>query len=255
LLGGPLGGALIRKRKLQSNAARETHLEAGQTLEPGILNDFRALAGYGKNVLLIFLLLLACVKIGSWISYFIQQTQVPMPMIKMSLSPAFNFDMSFEKQKLTFPVYMGAMILGVTIRNLVDATGGHWIKTEIVDTMASVSLGVFLAIAMMSLNFIELASAAVPMLVILAVQVAVMAVFAWFVTFRIMGRDFEAAVMSGGHCGFGLGATPNAVANMKSLVETFGPAPRAFLVVPIVGAILMDFLNASNITAFINLVK
>ncbi|MEO5802648.1 MAG: sodium/glutamate symporter [Verrucomicrobiota bacterium] len=257
LIGGPLGGALIRKKKLQSTAPREVHLESGQSSEPGILNDLRALASYGKQALPIILLLLVCIKIGSWISYFIQQTHVPLPMIKASFSPAFNFDfdLSFEKQKLTFPIYMGAMLLGVTIRNVVDAVGGRWIKTEIVDTMSSVMLGIFLAIAMMSLNFIELASAAGPMLVILAVQVGVMALFAWFVTFRIMGRDFEAAVMSGGHCGFGLGATPNAVANMKSLVETFGPAPRAFLVVPIVGAFLMDFLNAINITFFINLVK
>jgi ESS family glutamate:Na+ symporter len=124
-----------------------------------------------------------------------------------------------------------------------------------VDTLASVTLGLFLAIAMMSLNLIELANTALPMLVILSVQVLVMALFAWFITFRVMGRDFEAAVMAGGHCGFGLGATPNAVANMKALVESFGPAPRAILVLPIVGAFLIDFLNAINITFFLNLLK
>ena len=106
-----------------------------------------------------------------------------------------------------------------------------------------------------SLNLIELASAAVPMLIILSVQVAVMGLYAWFITFRFMGRDFDAAVMAGGHCGFGLGATPNAVANMKALVERFGPAPRAFLVLPIVGAFLIDFVNALNITGFLNLLK
>ena len=128
-------------------------------------------------------------------------------------------------------------------------------KTEVIDTLGSVTLGIFLAIAMMSMNLVELANAAVPMLVILAVQVTVMALFAWFVTFRVMGRDFDAAVMAGGHCGFGLGATPNAVANMKALVERFGPAPRAFLVLPIVGAFLIDFVNATNITAFLNFLK
>ena len=141
------------------------------------------------------------------------------------------------------------------MRNALEMAGARWMKTEIIDTMASVTLSLFLAIAMMSLNLIELASAAVPMLVILAVQVTVMALFAWFVTFRLMGRDFDAAVMAGGHCGFGLGATPNAVANMKVLVEKFGPAPRAFLVVPIVGAFLIDFVNATNITIFLNLFK
>jgi len=82
-----------------------------------------------------------------------------------------------------------------------------------------------------------------------------MALFAWFITFRVMGRDFDAAVMASGHCGFGLGATPNAVANMKALVERFGPAPRAFLVVPIVGSFLIDIVNATNITLFLNLFK
>ena len=231
LIGGPVGGALIRRRGLRSSASARTHLEAGSAGESGILNDLRLLAGFGKRFLPHLLLLLACVKAGAWVSYFIQQT------------------------KITFPVYMGAMLLGVTVRNLMDLSKRTWVDSEIIDTLASVSLGVFLAIAMMSLNLIELANAALPMLIILAVQVVVMALYAWFVTFRLMGRDFDAAVMAGGHCGFGLGATPNAVANMKALVESFGPAPRAFLVVPVVGAFLIDFVNAVNITAFINLLK
>ena len=121
--------------------------------------------------------------------------------------------------------------------------------------LGSVALAVFLAIAMMSLNLRELSGTAVPMLIILTVQIVVMVVFAYFITFRVMGRDFDAAVMAGGHCGFGLGATSNAVATMKSLVESFGPAPRAFLVVPIVGAFLIDLLNAINITFFLNLLR
>ena len=216
---------------MKSSVSAETHLEASRTGASGILSDLRALAGFGKRFLPHLLLLLACIKAGAWVSYLIQQTNI------------------------TFPVYMGAIVLGVVVRNGIDLSGGKWIKTEIIDTLASVTLGIFLAIAMMSLNLIELANAAVPMLVILSVQVAVMALYAWFVTFRVMGRDFDAAVMAGGHCGFGLGATPNAVANMKALVESFGPAPRAFLVVPIVGAFLIDLFNATNITVFINLFR
>lgn len=231
LLGGPVGGGLIRRRGLKPSIAVGTHLEAGQSGEAGIFKDLRSLAAFGRAFLIHLLLLLACIKLGAWVSHLIQQTGI------------------------TFPVYMGAMLLGVAVRNVVDLAGGGWIKTEIVDTLASVNLGVFLAIAMMSLNLIELANTALPMLVILSVQVVVMALFAWFITFRVMGRDFDAAVMAGGHCGFGLGATPNAVANMKALVESFGPAPRAFLVLPIVGAFLIDFLNAINITFFINLLK
>ena len=90
------------------------------------------------------------------------------------------------------------------------------------------------------------------MLVILLAQVAMMAGFAVLLTHRILGRDYDGAVMAGGHCGFGLGATPNAVANMEALVEHFGPSPRSFLVVPLVGAFLIDFTNALVITLFIN---
>jgi ESS family glutamate:Na+ symporter len=231
LLGGPVGGALIRKRQLKPAVTSGTHLESGQTGESGIVPDIRALVKFGRLVLAHVLLLLACIKIGAWVSFAIQ------------------------KAGITFPVYMGAMILGVAVRNIFDLSAARWIKTEVMDTLGSVTLGIFLVIAMMSLNLIELANAAGPMLVILAVQVAVMAAYAKFVTFRLMGRDFDAAVMAGGHCGFGLGATPNAVANMKVLVERFGPAPRAFLVVPIVGAFLIDILNAMNITAFLNFLK
>lgn len=231
LLGGPVGGALIRRRGLKPGGSQPEQLASDSTGGSGIVGDFRALAGFGKGFLLHFLLLLACVKLGSWVSHFIQQA------------------------KITFPVYIGAMLLGVAVRNALDLAGARWVKSEIINTLASVMLGLFLAIAMMSLNLIELANTALPMLVILVVQVGFAACFTWFVTFHVMGRDFDAAVMAGGHCGFGLGATPNAVANMKALVERFGPAPRAFLVVPIVGAFLIDFVNAMNITLFLNWVK
>jgi ESS family glutamate:Na+ symporter len=255
LLGGPVGGALIRRRGLKSNVPSQTHLEAGQTGESGILRDLRALVTFGKAFAIHVLLLLIVVKLGAWVSYFLQQLSVPMPEFVGHEDSVLGFKMTFRMQNLVFPIYMGAMLLGVAARNVLDLCGARWVKTEVIDTLASVNLGIFLAIAMMSLNLIELAHAAVPMLVILLVQVFVMTVFAWFVTFRFMGRDFDAAVMAGGHCGFGLGATPNAVANMKVLVERYGPAPRAFLVLPIVGAFLIDFVNATNITIFLNLLK
>ena len=93
------------------------------------------------------------------------------------------------------------------------------------------------------------------MFVILMAQVMMMAAFAYFVTYRFMGRDYDAAVVAGGHCGFGLGATPNAVANMTSLTERFGAAPRAFLVLPMVGAFFIDFSNALVITTYLNFIK
>jgi len=228
LLGGPIGGALIRRRRLQSQDTAPRAVADSAAAGQGIVGDFQFLARRRRDFLLHFLLLLACVKLGAWVSYFIQQTQI------------------------TFPVYIGAMLLGVVVRNTLDLAGARWVKTEVLNTLASVMLGIFLTIAMMSLNLIELADTALPMLMILTVQVGLVALFARWVTFPVMGRDFEAAVMAGGHCGFGLGATPNAVANMKALVERFGPAPRAFLVVPLVGAFLIDFVNALNITFFLN---
>jgi ESS family glutamate:Na+ symporter len=155
---------------------------------------------------------------------------------------------------VTLPAYIGAMIAAAIIRNGADLAGRPRIEPRVVDDLGTIALSLFLAMALMSLRLWELVELAVPLLVILCAQVALMAAFAYFVTFRAMGRDYDAAVMAGGHCGFGLGATPNAVANMEAIVEKFGPAPRAFLVIPMVGAFFIDFTNALIITFFINLV-
>jgi ESS family glutamate:Na+ symporter len=147
------------------------------------------------------------------------------------------------------------MFCAAIMRNLADAAGRPRIEQRVVDDLGTIALSLFLAMALMSLRLWELLDLAVPLLVILTAQVTMMGVWAYFVTFRVMGRDYDAAVMAGGHCGFGLGATPNAVANMESIVERFGPAPRAFLVVPMVGAFFIDFANAWIITTFMNLVR
>ena len=158
-------------------------------------------------------------------------------------------------QYVTLPAYIGSMLVAAVLRNGADFTGVVKIEQRVVDDLGTIALSLFLAMALMSLRLWELLDLALPMLVILIVQVTMMGTFAALVTYRVMGRDYDAAVMAGGHCGFGLGATPNAVANMESIVEKFGPAPRAFLVVPMVGAFFIDFTNALIITAFINLVQ
>jgi ESS family glutamate:Na+ symporter len=191
----------------------------------------KELLGFRARFLWHLLILFACIKGGVWLSHLIQKTGV------------------------TFPVYMGALLLGVLVRNVADTFLNGAIRTEIVDALASVALGIFLAIMMMSLNLTDLAGTVVPMLIILTAQVVLMALFAWLVTFPLMGRSYDAAVMSAGQVGFSLGATPNAVANMKAIVERYGPSPRAFLVVPVVGGFLIDFLNALNITVFLNWLK
>jgi len=157
-------------------------------------------------------------------------------------------------QFVTLPAYIGAMIVAAVMRNLSDLTRTIRIDRRVLEDVGTIALSLFLAMALMTLKLWELLDLAVPMLIILVVQVSMMAAFAYFITYRVMGRDYDAAVMAGGHCGFGLGATPNAVANMEALVERFGSAPRAFLVVPMVGAFFIDFTNALIITAFINFV-
>jgi ESS family glutamate:Na+ symporter len=158
-------------------------------------------------------------------------------------------------QFVTLPGYIGAMLCAAVLRNVADATPLLEIDQRVVDDIGTIALSLFLSMALMSLKLWELLDLALPMLAILVAQVSMMAAFAYFITFRVMGRDYDAAIMSGGHCGFALGATPNAVANMTALTERYGPAPRAFLVLPMVGAFFIDFSNALIITTFINFVR
>jgi len=156
---------------------------------------------------------------------------------------------------LRLPGYIGAMIVAAVARNLDDRF--HWwrIDTRAVEALGTIALALFLVLALMDLKLWQLAGLAVPMLIILIVQVVVMIVYALVVTFVLMGRDYEAAVTASGHIGFGLGITPNAVANMEALAARFAPAPRSFLIVPVVGAFFIDFSNSLIINFFINLLR
>jgi ESS family glutamate:Na+ symporter len=156
---------------------------------------------------------------------------------------------------ITLPGYIGAMLVAAVVRNLTDLSGALRVDLRTVDDLGTIALSLFLTMALMTLRLWELFELALPMLLILVAQVAMMGAFAYFITFRVMGRDYDAAVMASGHCGFGLGATPNAVANMGAIAERFGPAPRAFLVLPMVGAFFIDFSNAIIITTFLNLLR
>lgn len=230
LIGGPVAARLIRRDGLRAERAAAGGVAEARD-EAGFIDTLRRFAAHGRRALWHVLLLVAVIKAGVWLSWV------------------------FQRAGLLFPPYMGSMVVGVALRNALDLSGRPWIDTELVDQLGALLLGVFLAMAMMSLNLAELAASAGPMLVILFVQVAFMAWFASVVTYRLMGRDYDAAVMAGGHCGFGLGATPNAVANMDSLVRRHGPAPRAFVILPPVGAMLIDLTNSLNITWFLNLLK
>jgi ESS family glutamate:Na+ symporter len=153
---------------------------------------------------------------------------------------------------VTLPAYIGAMLVAAIIRNLDDATGMIGLSQRTIDDLGSVALSLFLVLALMTLRLWELAGLALPMVAILVAQVALIVAVCW-PTFRLMGRDYDAAVMGAGLCGFMLGTTANAMANMEALVDRYGPAPRAFLVVPMVGAFFIDFVNAVIITICLNL--
>ncbi len=148
------------------------------------------------------------------------------------------------------PDYIGAMVFAALVRNVDDRTGWFRIDVRAVETLAAISLSLFLVIALMSLELWKIAGLALPMVIILCVQVVLMIAYAVFVTFWLMGRDYEAAVTAGGHIGFGLGITANAVANMEALAARYAPAPRSFLVVPIVGGFFIDFSNTLVIQLF-----
>jgi ESS family glutamate:Na+ symporter len=153
---------------------------------------------------------------------------------------------------MTLPAYIGAMTVAAILRNVDDVAGTIGISQRTIDDLGSVALSIFLVMALMTLRLWELAGAVVPLLVILTAQVALVALLCLFVVPRVMGRDYDAIVMSGGFCGFMLGTTANAVANMGALVERYGPAPKAYMVVPLVGAFGIDFVNAYIITAIVN---
>ena len=137
------------------------------------------------------------------------------------------------------------------IRNVCDVAHVE-LPMRAIDVSGNVSLNVFLAVALMTLKLWELASLAVPMIIILAIQTFIMFLYASYVVFPVMGRDYEAAAMTAAFCGFGMGATPNAMANMLAIKNQYGPAPKAFFVVPLVGGMFIDFTNSAIITVFTN---
>ena len=152
----------------------------------------------------------------------------------------------------TFPIYIGAMLVAAFIRNTTDMAGKE-IPMEEISTIGSFSLSLFLGLAMMGLKLWELADLAVPMVVMLVAQTVLMMVYAYFVVFNLLGKNYDAAVMTSGFCGFGMGATPNATANMQAITQKYGPAPTAYFVVPLVGSLFIDFMNTIIITSFLNL--
>ena len=231
LLGGPIGTYLLTKQagRVPPGPARRTLASLGEerfgeadTATP-VGEDVEAYA-----LMKHLVVMLAAVGSGVWVSGWLS---------------ALGW---------TLPAYIGAMIVAAVIRNVDDATGLIGLSQRTIDDLGTVALSLFLVMALMTLRLWEIAGVVVPLLVILAAQVAMIAAISVLAIPRFMGRDYDAAVMAGGFCGFMLGTTANAMANMGALVERYGPAPRAYLVVPLVGAFGIDFVNALLITAALN---
>jgi len=238
IIGGPIGTFLIERRRLRpagrvaAPAPAEAvtagdailALEPPDPVPPTVAGEDPGARALLKGVVS----LLAAMAVGSWIGA------------------------GFTAAGLTLPAYIGAMLAAAALRNFDDVTGWIGLPHRLLDDLGNSALALFIAMALMTLRLWEIANLALPLAVILAMQVCLIALVCFWPTFRLMGRDYDAAVMSSGFCGFMLGTTANAMANMGVLTEKYGPAPRAYLVVPMVGAFFIDFTNAVIITAFLN---
>ncbi|MEB3840038.1 sodium/glutamate symporter [Pseudomonas guariconensis] len=173
---------------------------------------------------------------------------ISVSLLAGSLLNKFLHGTAFE-----LPTFVCVLFVGVLLRNGLSMFGLYQVFEREVSVMGNVSLSLFLAIALMSLKLWDLAALALPFFILLAVQALVMVLFAIFVTFRVMGRNYDAAVLAAGHCGFGLGATPTAIANMQAVTQRYGPSQIAFLVVPMVGAFFIDIINAIVIKLYLAL--
>ena len=227
LVGGPVVKFLITKYNLKSEHAEETTTDYGNVKSNEYLHN-------RMNPTTIFFLqftiVTICMAIGSY------------------LGNTFS-----ELTGINIPIYVGAMFVAVIIRNISEYNNLNLIDMKFVDKISDISLSLFLSIALMSIQLTEIYQLALPLIIIVLIQVVFIVLFSIFIVFRGLGKDYDAAVMIGGFIGHGLGATPNAMANLDVITKKFGASPKSYLVVPIVGAFLIDLLGVPIVTTFINL--
>lgn len=221
LMGGPIGNRLIKKHNLLDTIKTEDDSFLVEEEE----KHERHFSMYAPAV---FQLIIA-VGIGTIVSKLLSLTG------------------------MTFPIYIGAMIVAAIMRNIGEYTGKITIHMGEINDLGGICISLFLGIAMITLKLWQLADLALPLVILLAGQTVLMFLFAYFVVYNIMGRDYDAAVIAAGTCGFGMGATPNAMANMQAICDKYAPSVKAYLIIPIVGSLFADFLNSLTITFFINL--
>ncbi len=221
LIGGPLG-----KRRIEKNDLLSTAITEDDSL---LVEDEKKHERHTNMYPSAVFQLIIAIGIGTVISWGLTQTG------------------------LTFPIYIGAMIAAACIRNIVEYTGRYTVHMGEINDLGGISLSLFLGMAMITLKLWELASLALPLFILLSAQVLLIALFTYFVEFNIMGRDYDAAVLVAGTCGFGMGATPNAMANMQAICDKYCPSVKAYMLIPLVGSLFADFINSLVITFFINI--
>ncbi|CAM3826646.1 Sodium/glutamate symporter [Rheinheimera salexigens] len=223
LVGGPVSKRLIKKYNLKADTSYHEKLDDTITFDP----EDHDLVTPRKMMETLFVILF-CMYLGGLGHSALREIDVILP------------------------AFLIPLLFGVFITNITEFTKTYKVSRACIDLWGTMALSIFLAMALMSLKIWELISLAGPMIFMILVQAIMLMLFAYFVTFRVMGKNYNAAIMAGGHCGFGLGATPTAVANMESLVSRYGPSPQAFLVVPLVGAFFIDITNALVIQLFLS---
>jgi ESS family glutamate:Na+ symporter len=234
LLGGPLGERLIRRWKLAEESRSNdvlTGIEASEASDQSrseyAHSEESSFRGYTMAVCQLFL----AMALGACVSALLKRTGI------------------------TFPTYFGSLIAAALLRNVLGAVPkwSGFLDLGKITSLGDISLSLFLGMAMSTLRLWELASMALPLSVILVSQVVLMALYAAFVAFPLLGKDYDGAVLVSGLCGFGLGATPNAMANMSAVCFKYRHAVRPFVIVPIIGAMFVDLINTAVVTLFLNL--
>ncbi|MBC3071369.1 sodium/glutamate symporter [Staphylococcus capitis] len=225
LIGGPVVKYLIKRYNLTPEHRDESYKNYGEVeYNQSLHNKFKPT----QIFFIQFTILVFCMALGTYIGdTFTHMTGVNIPM------------------------YVGSMFVAVIIRNVSEFAGLNIVDLKINDQIGDISLGIFLSLALMSIQLTEIYSLAIPLIIIVLIQVVFMVLFSIFVLFRGLGKDYDAAVMVGGFIGHGLGATPNAMANLDVITKKYGNSPKAYLVVPIVGAFLIDLIGVIIVMSFI----
>lgn len=225
IIGGPLAHRLLNKNKIKPLTEEEQAIQ--EDTHEILDEDFTPDRVTYRTLFETITMLAVCLVLGQYLADW-------------------NSHFTFK-----LPTFVWCLFIGIVLRNLLTHVFKRKIDSESIDILGNIGLSLFLATALMSLKLWLIAGLALPILLILLVQVVVIILYAGFVTYRVMGKDYDAIVLSAGHCGFGLGATATAVANIQAITNVYGHSFKSFLIIPMVGAFFIDILNALILNVFV----